>query len=297
MQVVKIVLSAVLIGMAVTARGAAEAVAYTPAPFSYYQPILDRMPFGLLPPNFDDADLEDLKTPTQELLEQQQVANHLSFSALNITPQGKIAVGFVDRSVNPPASYYLAVGESADDWTVLNANYKENWAQFKHAGLIITMHLEKGLLEGIPGKEELSTDSRPPLSHDAPLSPATGNRTASRHPSPHTRPPATSIRPITPNASATAQAAAPSYLERLRERRDKVDAAKSAAEQATQERLQELARRIAQDEMSKREDETVKALEELKLQQQLFQARQEEELLREQLQEEDEVQELINLPQ
>jgi hypothetical protein len=252
---------------------AAAASSYEPAPFSHYQPILDRMPFGALPPAFNPdaaADLEAQKTAEEEKAEQQQVAKQLAFSALNVTPRGTTAVGFTDRSVNPPESYYLEVGASAHGWTVLAADYAGNWAQFEKDGVTITMHLDKGLIDGPPSAEgspqppvtASEGGPRPPGAAHAPVSiPGLVRRHAPSR-----------FMPAAP-APETADAPAKPYLERLRERRAqehaKEQAARTAAENATRESLQELARKIAQDELAKREQENAAAIEELRMQQEL----------------------------
>ncbi|MGI6391639.1 MAG: hypothetical protein ACOX7Q_15880 [Kiritimatiellia bacterium] len=154
---------AVLIGYADTR----VAAVYEPAPFSHYQPILDRMPFGAPPPVAGSMNPEQLEQQrSEELLqaEQQQVAKQIAFTALNVTPRGRTTVGFVDRSVNPPESYYLEVGASAQGWTVVDADYNANWAQFEKDGVTITMHLHKGLIDGPPSEGTNNASASPQAS-------------------------------------------------------------------------------------------------------------------------------------
>jgi len=283
---------AVLIGHAVDARMAAV---YEPAPFSRYQPILDRMPFGTPPVVADAMNPEQLEQQrSEELLqaEQQQIAKQIAFTALNVTPRGRTTVGFVDRSVNPPENYYLEVGASAQGWTVLNADYSANWAQFEKDGVTITMHLYKGLIDGPPSEGTDNASASPQTSPAAPAAVASD---------PPNEPPMAAKRPSVPGlvrlpksartapqavptqtAAATADAAgdstpapAKSYLERLRERKAQEAADKKAAEKAARESLQELARKVAQDELAKREKEQAEALEQLRIQQELLQVQQE----------------------
>jgi len=262
--------------------GVATAVssAYEPAPFSHYQPILERMPFGAPPPAFPAGpsadDLAALKTAEQEKAEQQQIAKMLSFSALNITPKGTIAVGFTDRSVNPPQSHYLEVGASAQGWTVVAADHDEEWAQFEKDDVTVTMHLFRGLIDGPPAGDAASATNAPAV--------ATPPTAVAR-----TTPPtaATTIPGIVrvsrsgvatpPDGEPDTPAPALSYLERRRRQVEQQEAAKEAADQARLANLEALARKIAQDELGKREQETANALEELRMQQELFQARQQEE--------------------
>ena len=276
-----------LLPLALAPLGAAAALsfAYEPAPFSHYQPILDRMPFGTPPPDAPpDTSAEDLalqKTAEQEKAEQQQIAKQLSFSALNITPKGTIAVGFTDRSANPPQSHYLGIGDTAQGWTVLAADYDEDWARFEKDGVTVTMHLTRGLLDDSPSTEATAsatngtvraeTAADTPPEHPSPAVPGLVRLSSSR---------------LSPRGGAATpeNAPPPSYLERLRERREKMEAnraaSEAAAKKAERESLQDLARKIAQDEMAKREQEnaeTAAALEDLRLQQEIFQARQQEE--------------------
>ena len=277
---------AVLIGCA-EARAAAV---YEPAPFEHYQPILDRMPFGLPPASVNTVtpeQLEQQKSEEQLLAEQQQVARQIAFTALNVTPRGRTAVGFVDRSVNPPENYYLEVGATAQGWTVLDADYDANWAQFEKDGVILTMDIHKGLIDGPP-----TNDTDPASSSPRAPSTALAATVPPAEPPPAgakrlsvpglVRLPA-SVRaapPAVPTQTAaagpeSAPAPAKSYLERLRERKALETAGQKAAEKAARESLQELARKVAQDELAKREREQTEALEELRLQQALFQAQQE----------------------
>lgn len=273
---------AVLIGCA-EARAAAV---YEPAPFEHYQPILDRMPFGLPPASVNTVtpeQLEQQKSEEQLLAEQQQVARQIAFTALNVTPRGRTAVGFVDRSVNPPENYYLEVGATAQGWTVLDADYDANWAQFEKDGVIITMDIRKGLIDGPPSNDtdRASSPARAPSTalavSEPPAEPPPA--AAKRFPVPGlVRLPA-SVRAAPPAAPAQAAAGpapspapAKSYLERLRERKAQETADQKAAEKAARESLQELARKVAQDELAKREKEQAAALEQLRLQQELLQA-------------------------
>lgn len=257
-----------LLGWAVTAYSAA----YEPAPFSRYQPILDRMPFGALLPAFNPAaaDLEAQKNAEQLQAEQQQVAKQIAFTALNITPRGRTAVGFIDRSTNPPESFYLEVGASARGWTVIAADYDDEWAQFQKDGVTITMHLDKGLIDGPPSETAAAVSNAVPVVAAAVEPPAAAPPVAV--PGLVRLPAAARAAPSQPASTMTS---AKSYLERLRERKAQEKAEQHAAEKATRESLQELARKIAQDEMAKREKENEATLQQLHAQQELLNAQQE----------------------
>ncbi|MEI6646714.1 MAG: hypothetical protein WCP12_11835 [bacterium] len=100
----------------------------TPFNSSPYPIILEKMPFGTPP---DPTVLNAAATTMDEAkmkVEQQKLAETFSWTAINITPDGKTAIGFTDLSAKPPANYYMTVGESANNWTVLEADYTSETA-------------------------------------------------------------------------------------------------------------------------------------------------------------------------
>lgn len=97
-------------------------------PFERYQSIIDRSMFGRPPPGFDptkpssEVPKSDNKTQA-ELQAQANIKTAIRFSAINVTPEGAIAVGFTDSSdANNPVHYYLKVGESRNGWLVKDAD-------------------------------------------------------------------------------------------------------------------------------------------------------------------------------
>ena len=291
---------------------ASVTVTYEAAPFSHYQTILDRMPFGAAPSSVNEGpsaeDLEQQKTAEQEKAEQQQIAKQLSFSALNITPKGTVAVGFTDRTVNPPRSFYLEVGSSRDGWTVVSADYEKDWAQFEKDGVTITMHLDKGLIDGPPSatndvsvvasKAELAPE--PTVGGAAsPVAPGlapipgkavatTSVRSARTIPGLVRRPAPTGGSDVAANpdgAPGTELSPGVSFLERRRERiaqeQAKEEETRKAAEKVNLANMEKLAKKIAQDELAKRELEQSETFERLREEQALFQAQQREQEERE----------------
>ena len=88
-------------------------------PYSDYQPILDRMPFGALPVGFGQAPaVVPSQTEAQVQAEQQKLAKQINMSCINVTPEGTTAIGFTDLEAKPPVNFYLLVGTSAGGWTV-----------------------------------------------------------------------------------------------------------------------------------------------------------------------------------
>lgn len=101
-------------------------------PFERYRSIVDRHMFGPPPPGFDPTKLpsEVRKVSSKEeaelTKEQEAIKKAIRFSVLNVNAAGEPMVGFTD-SADPknPIHYYLKVGESQRDWTVLEADPQE----------------------------------------------------------------------------------------------------------------------------------------------------------------------------
>lgn len=253
-----------------TAPAATASAAYTPAPFSDYQPILDRMPFGAPPPDGGQAlDPEQAKTDAQVKADQQKLAKQVNMSCVNITPDGGIAVGFTDLSEKPPANYYLRVGTASRGWTVLAADYDEEWAQIEHDGITITLKLGEGLIDAPPvhaAPAPAAAATPPPAAEPAELKegarqlpPGLIRRSSQRE-----RPDIPGLTIVNRAENQQREDLAKlkasggdigSYMERLRERKAKETAEKAAAEEAARKQIQELAQKITQDELKKRERE------------------------------------------
>lgn len=125
--------------------------------FDRYKTITDRMPFGPEPANFNpdapgssgggvvvlpvsDAGADEAMKSQEEL----QILSSVRVSALNVTPSGKIAVGFIDSSKQPSGTYYLKVGESRDGWTVKSADAREMKVTLQRDGVEATLGLGEG---------------------------------------------------------------------------------------------------------------------------------------------------------
>jgi hypothetical protein len=106
---------------------------------SPYPIILEKMPFGSPPdPNALDAAATGMDEVKMKA-EQEKLAQTFSWTAINITPDGQTAIGFTDLSVKPPASYYMTVGESANNWTVVEADYDSETATIEKDGVRISL--------------------------------------------------------------------------------------------------------------------------------------------------------------
>ena len=126
--------------------------------FTPYQTILERMPFGPLPPNFNPdappgsasaaggADGEAGEVVQTE--EEQQIVASVRVSVLNMTPAGAVAVGFTDSSVQPPKHYYLKVGDKSDIWEVKDADPAEQTVVLVKNGVEATLKVGEGTPDG-----------------------------------------------------------------------------------------------------------------------------------------------------
>ena len=97
-------------------------------PIDRYQSIIDRQMFGQPPPNFDPtvppSMVQKGSSEEKELTrEQEAIKSAIHFSAINVTPDESVAVGFTDNSdPKAPVHYYLKVGETRNGWKVLEAD-------------------------------------------------------------------------------------------------------------------------------------------------------------------------------
>jgi len=246
---------------------AATASAPEARSFEHYRPILDRMPFGAPPPPVAAAAAAPAATDAQTQAEQQKLAKQINMSCINVTPGGRTAIGFTDLGEKPPQNYYLLVGEESGGWKVLNADYDEEWAQIEKDGVTITLKLGKGLIDAppTPAAKNAAVAAAPgavapdPSPTRSELPPGLIRRPSNRQTSPALLP-AVQIaemqktRDEIENLRKTG-GDLKSYMERLRERKTQEKTEKEAAEQAARDNLQELARKITEEELRKRERE------------------------------------------
>lgn len=253
------------------ATNAAETVAQVSddAGFARYRTILDRMPFGPEPENFnpDDPSSGDVgaggaagaaaAAAAAKSAEERQILASVRVSALNVTPSGKIAVGFTDGSRQPAAVYYLKVGESRDGWTVkeANADPKEMTVTLERDGVSATLKLGEGTGGGkaAPGRAAarpaVLSQRRPLLQSNAPV--AVPNAVAPVA----VPPPLDAAAKPSPYAMLRArQARAAQAREEAAKRREEAAAQAKAERAAEQERLQaeRAQQQAAQEELSTR---------------------------------------------
>lgn len=142
-----------------------EGVAATPAAqaegFQRYKSILDRMPFGIPPPGFNpdapggSADTpqgavpgsaEDAAAEAAASEVEQQILSSVTVSMLNRSPDGRIFVGFTDKSIQPPRNYMLMVGEKRDgcEWLVVDADPDNGQVKLSKDGVEATLKMGGG---------------------------------------------------------------------------------------------------------------------------------------------------------
>ena len=220
-------------------------------PFSHYSVILDRKPFGeILQPAGPVAEQPD-QAAIEQAKEEQALARQIDMVAVNRTPRGKVAVGFIDKNAKPPRNYYLNVGESGGGFTVVEADFAEETATIEKDGVSIALKLGKGM---VPKKD--ATGEGPAPSATPAATSAAPQTTA---PQPPVRPPVRPgiIRRTAPPAEAgadsTAVAPAPSrgsYLETLRRRQ----ANRAAQASQSAEELAKLRAEIAKAAQTSKEE-------------------------------------------
>jgi len=157
-------------------EGTAAAVETETDPgFERFKTILDRMPFGRPPPGFDpdspsgsvqgkqgaEAAAEAAAAAAEVSASEQQIISSVRVSVLNVTPAGKVFVGFTDSSVQPPRNYLLELGEKREhcEWQVVAADPESREVTLSKDGIEAKLKVgggngasnEKPAKEGEPG--------------------------------------------------------------------------------------------------------------------------------------------------
>lgn len=215
--------------------------AWKPQPISRYQGIIDRMPFGRPPPPVAPPPTETPPPPPPP-----PFLNQLFLSALNRTPGGGLMVGFTDNGAKPlPRNYYLAKGESSENFTVVDASFERETATISKDGISVELKLGKGGTAPIGGGAVPIPPPAPGKTVIAPPRPSLLNR-----PSAWTNAPSSSLAsrlrgamfnpsqperwPVPANVKAIDSAISmgikqESYVERLKKRREELVAKEAAS--------------------------------------------------------------------
>lgn len=242
-------LSGMLLLLPLWAAPLPAADAPVPPPFARYDVILARMPFGVPAPAAAVPAAAD-PAAQQQAQAEQQLARQIAMVAVNVTPGGKTAVGFIDKAEKPPRNYYLGVGESANGFVVEDASYEEETATLSKDGVAITIKLGVGVVAtpaaAAPVAAPRSFGSRLP----APLpvaAPAAPSVTPPGSPPALVRTPVLSSRslPLPGTLRGVDRALSivkdSSYVERLKQRRAELLEASQAQDQAQKARIGEAA--------------------------------------------------------
>ena len=145
--------------------------------FARYRSIIDRMPFGEPPPNFDPtlapgsaaaaaaapAAAEGGMTEEQRTEEEQKLASSVRVSVLNVTPAGRTMVGFTDSSTKPPEHYYLPVGGERDGWSVKAADPVAEKVTLAKGEVEVTLKLGEGSTGNAKDVKQKSNAPHAPL--------------------------------------------------------------------------------------------------------------------------------------
>lgn len=251
-----------IVAVAASAWAVAGKTEYGPKPFEFYQSIIDRAPFGVIATGDAAGPGGSAAAPEEQVkIEQEQLAKQINMSGITIMPDGTLAVGFADMSVNPAAFYFLQVGKkSTTGWSVVAANYKQEWATIEKEGVQVTIQLGKGVIAAPPAAEvEVKPAAAAPVEVEHATAVGTGFGRLNR--------PSRAGLPPMPNLKANLEKVkqrqaelakiraeggdVKSYMERLRERNKAEVEAKQAAEEEARQQLT----KVAETERSKKERE------------------------------------------
>lgn len=206
---------------------------------SPYPVILNRMPFGAPPdPNAQTSTATALND-AKVIEEQKKLADAFSWTAINITPDGKTAIGFTDLSAKPPETYYITVGERANKWILVSADYASETATIEKDGIQIS----------------LKFGNKTPITPTAAgVGPSLGlPRSSHLRTTPGLQPNTPS--PAAPSASPGNNAVIASYRERLNER---MKAQESLRQESDRKQKEELSK-IVTDALRKQQEEAAAA--------------------------------------
>ena len=139
--------------------GAAFTAAAFDDGFKPYRTIIERMPFGRPPADFN-PDAPGTSVQAKEAakpkaspvdLEQEKLAERIRATvrvcALNVPPNGEPVVGFTDAAYTPPRNHLLAQGQTADGWTVVEIDAEARRAVLEREGVSVRFALGGGVGE------------------------------------------------------------------------------------------------------------------------------------------------------
>lgn len=207
-------------------------------PLDAYMPIVARRPFGELAKPAPKAAPQI--QPEEAQLEQQReaVARQVDLVAVNVTLRGSVAVGFIDKSVKPPRSLYLGIGESEAGYTVESADFAAETATISKDGVSVTLKLGSGIV-GDGAASSASASASPAA---APAAAATSSSAPAAQPAV----PRVIRRPFAAGRPG-------GYRAMVAERRQSEEAAVAAEENRRRDEAAAIAREAADASAAKRE--------------------------------------------
>lgn len=236
-------------------------------PFSEYEVILDRKPFGDLvkasPQDQVAEDAAEAARAEEQKKNEQALARQIDLVAVNITPRGKVAVGIVDKSAKPSRSLYLSVGESEFGYTIVDANFEEETASIEKDGTTITLKLGKGLVDTSAVKAAQEGSAADGMPQDA----GAQSGGQARSPAPFSRIPVRIDRGAQVGGNGESASSPPrgirpagvaargGYLEQLRRRNLESAQAAAAERSKMQEEVKAMAESATKEAAAKRERE------------------------------------------
>ena len=118
-----------------------------------YASIVQRLPFGQEPSGFDpdtlvtSASSKGAAAGVEEVPlaeEQAALVNGVKVGIINVSLDGSAYVGFTDSTVNPARNYYIRLGESQGDWSVIGVDGDRREATLKKKDVEVTLKLGGG---------------------------------------------------------------------------------------------------------------------------------------------------------
>lgn len=113
---------------------------WTPSPFSRYESIVSRMPFGRPPPEPPKPAAAEQVAATPP----PPFANRVTLCAINRTPGGGLIVGIIDNSQNPPKDYLLEQGQTSDGFTVDSIDFDAESAVVEKDNFKMDLKMNRG---------------------------------------------------------------------------------------------------------------------------------------------------------
>ena len=229
---------------ATSAPDPAQDAAMTVVPFSRYEIILARKPFGSTPPAAAAAAPAADAATVQQAQDEQKLASQINVVAINKTPSGNTAVGFIDKSEKPERNCYIAVGETNGEFTVVAASYEEETVTLRKGAIEITLKLGQGLIKGgAPQALPAAASGR------APVPPSVRVPPAITPPPPAITAPPPELPPAAAGALRTLNSE--SFRERLARQRSEREAAEAARQKRAQLDAEARAEKITKEELEK----------------------------------------------